>query len=339
MNMTKKTVGVGVIGAGMIGSVHAQNLATRVIGAQVVAVMDIDLKRAEAVAAACGAPQAYSEAAALIADPAVDAVLIATPDVTHADLTLACIEAGKPVLCEKPLATTVADAERVVRAELAAGRRLVQVGFMRVYDPAHTDLYSLLRRGDIGGALRFRGIHINPNQGYTNTVESAIVNSLIHDIHSARWLMGAELRSVYVQWLPAHSNQARSSRLIVIQATFDNQALGTLEWSGDSGYGYEVMVEITGETGTAQTFSHSSPILRQGDTLSQMITPNWPERFETAYIIEAQTWINSILKDTPTGPSAWDGYMSLVVAEACIRSSQSAQPETVPAIEVPALYR
>ena len=83
----------------------------------------------------------------------MDAVLIASPDTTHADLTIACIEAGKPVLCEKPLATAVADAERVVRAELAAGRRLVQVGFMRVYDRTHVDVYDMLHKGELGQAV------------------------------------------------------------------------------------------------------------------------------------------------------------------------------------------
>ena len=153
--MSSEVVGVGVIGTGMIGAVHAENLARRTMNATLVAVMDIDRERAKTVASACGA-RAYTGAAALIADPMVDAVLIASPDHTHAGLTVACIEAGKPVLCEKPMATTVADAERVLRAELSAGRRLVQVGFMRIYDRTHVDVYDQLRRGDIGRALRFR---------------------------------------------------------------------------------------------------------------------------------------------------------------------------------------
>ena len=191
--MGEETVGVGIIGAGAIGRVHAENLARRTIGARVAAVMDVDAERAADVAAATGAKRVYADAIALIDDPEVDAVLIASPDATHAEYTLACISAGKPVLCEKPLATTAADALRVLQAEMAAGRRLLQVGFMREYDPAHKDVAAVLESGAIGKALRFRGAHINPRYGDDLTVEEAIVNSIIHDIHSARFMMGAEI--------------------------------------------------------------------------------------------------------------------------------------------------
>ena len=117
--MGTESIKVGVIGTGAIGSIHAENLMRRTIGARVIAVMDIDQDRANSVAAACDGARVYSDASELIADPDVDAVLIASTDASHAEFTLGCIEAGKPALCEKPLATTAADAERVVRAELA----------------------------------------------------------------------------------------------------------------------------------------------------------------------------------------------------------------------------
>ena len=287
---------------------HSENLARRTLRAQVAAVMDIDGERAEAVASACGA-RAYTDAAALIADPDVQAVLIASPDATHADLTIAAVEAGKPVLCEKPLSTTAADAQRVLRAELAVGRRLVQVGFMRIYDRSHAEVRQLLRRGDIGRALRFRGMHINPYHGET-TIDRVMVNSLIHDIHSARWIMDAEVDSVFVRWVPVRPDEPRGARFATVLMTFEGGAIGSMDWSGDSNYGYEVAMEITGETGTAGTVSHTSPVLRQGSTIAQAVTPNWPERFAAAYIDEAQIWIDSIRRGEPTGPSAWDGYMS-----------------------------
>ena len=248
--MKKDLLQVGVIGAGMIGAVHAGNLTRRTIGATVSAVMDVDEGRARAVARDCGA-SVHTDAAELIADEAVAAVVIASPDAFHAEQAIACIEAGKPVLCEKPMATSVADGERVLRAELAAGRRLAQIGFMRVYDRTHADLHDLLARGEIGKALSFRGKHINPLRAST-TVERAIVNSLIHDIHSARWLMGAEISQVFVQWAKAEPARPRSARYAIVQLAFADGAIGTLEWNGDSGYGYEIVVEITGETGSAR---------------------------------------------------------------------------------------
>ena len=356
--MNKSTVGVGVIGAGAIGSLHCRNLAQRTPGAHVVAVMDIDRERAEAVAAECGGARAYTDASALIAADDVEAVLIAAPCATHAELTLACIQAGKPVLCEKPLAATKADAERVLQAEIAGGRRLVQVGLMREYDPAHKDLVGLLARGEIGRPLRFRGVHTNMTLGYDRTVEHVIVNSVVHDIHSARWIMGDEIASVYVQWVsaeavsaeavsaeavsakavPAHREQPGTCRYVIAQLAFRNGTLGTIEFNDDSDYGYEVQVEITGETGSACTALGSSPTLRRSGTLSQTIDRHWADRFATAYLDEVQAWTHSILAQEPTGPSAWDGYMSLVVADACIRSAESGQPQEVPVVPRPVLY-
>lgn len=336
--MGEEIAGVGIIGAGAIGRVHADNLARRTVGARVVAVMDVDAERAETVAAASGAGRVYADAAALIDDPEVDAVLIASPDATHAEFTLACIGAGKPVLCEKPLATTAADAERVLRAEVAAGRRLLQVGFMREYDPAHKDVVAVLESGAIGKALRFRGAHINPRYGDDLTVEDAIVNSIIHDIHSARYMMGAEISGAHVSWIPADPQQPRTCRLADVNLKFENGAIGTLEYNGDSGYGYEVLVEITGETGVASTAPYAGPIVRNSDGASQTIAPNWPQRFQRAYIDEVQDWIRSIMANEATGPSAWDGYMSLVVADACVRSTETGLPVAVARIERPPLY-
>jgi myo-inositol 2-dehydrogenase/D-chiro-inositol 1-dehydrogenase len=132
----QKMINVGVIGSGGMGGRHIRNLASQT-PAQVVAIMDVDQARAEAVAAESGGGKVYAETKALIADPNVQAVVIASPDPFHAEAALACIEAGKPVLCEKPLATNLADAKKVLEAEVAGGKRLVQLAFMREYDPAH----------------------------------------------------------------------------------------------------------------------------------------------------------------------------------------------------------
>ena len=117
---------IGVIGTGGMGGRHARNLAQHTVGSQVAAVMDTDQSRAREIAEYCGEARIYSDASALIADPNVDAVVIASPDPTHAEFAIACIEAQK-----------------ILHAEVATGRRLVQVGFMREYDPAHRQIKDL----------------------------------------------------------------------------------------------------------------------------------------------------------------------------------------------------
>ena len=157
--MAEGALRVGVVGTGGMGGRHARNLEHRVSGAEVVAIMDLDRERAGAVAAECGGARVFGSGPDLIGDPKVEAVLIASPDPTHADLAVACIEAGKPVLCEKPLGVDIEDAKRVLDAEVAGGRKLVQVGLMRTFDPQHAALKRAIDAGEIGRPLLFRGIH------------------------------------------------------------------------------------------------------------------------------------------------------------------------------------
>lgn len=124
-NGTASPVRVGVIGTGGMGGRHARNLTNEVGAAQVVALSDVDAARLQQVAAEIGATHTFTDADALINHPDVEAVLIAAPDRFHAALARACILAGKPVLCEKPLALTAAEARQIVDAEVAGGRRLV----------------------------------------------------------------------------------------------------------------------------------------------------------------------------------------------------------------------
>ena len=138
------SIGIGIIGAGIMGADHARIFAGSVAGAHLVAISDADLARAQTVAQETGAKRALSDPHALIDDPEVGAVLIASPDATHADFAIACIKAGKPVLCEKPLAPTAAEGLRVIEAERAAGRRLVQLGYMRRFVPGYVEMKGML---------------------------------------------------------------------------------------------------------------------------------------------------------------------------------------------------
>ncbi len=136
------SVKVGIIGAGVMGADHARILHHGIAGADLVAIQDTDGERARRVADGCGAGRVFDTAAQLIADPAIDAIIVAAPDETHAPLVIACLERGKPVLCEKPLADTLAGCRAVITAEMRGGRRLVQVGYMRRFDPGYQAMNS-----------------------------------------------------------------------------------------------------------------------------------------------------------------------------------------------------
>ena len=329
-----RPVHVGVIGTGGMGGRHARNLTNEVAAAQVVALADVDEARLQAVAAACGAAHTFADAADLIRHPDVEAVLVAAPDRFHAALTAGCIEAGKPVLCEKPLALSAAEALRIVEAEVAGGRRLVQVGLMREYDPAHLRVKQIMDSGALGKALAFHGTHINGGTLSWRTVEDVVTNSAVHDLHSARWLMGDEIVRVFASYVPYSADRPDTARLMLIQLTYRSGAIGLIECNMEAGYGYEVDVKMTGESGTAQTASLRSAVVSRQNQRGQWVEEDWLQRFDTAYIAEVRAWVRSVQLGVAAGPSAWDGYVSMLLADACIASAKSGQPVDV---EIPAM--
>jgi len=150
------SVGVGVIGTGVMGAEHARLLRQETPGAHLAGVFDADV--APAQAAAVGAA-VFSDPQSLVASDPIEAVIIASPDATHAELALACLEAGKPVLCEKPLASSAAEALRVVQAEVALKRRLIQVGYMRQFDPGYQEIQRIKDEGGVGAIVLLHNVH------------------------------------------------------------------------------------------------------------------------------------------------------------------------------------
>jgi len=244
-------VRVGVIGAGLMGSTHVRLLSDRVAGAEVLAVSDALPGQAERVAAECGVPVVHAAGEELIRDAGVDAVVIASPATTHAAFVRACLDAGKPVLCEKPLAETAEACRELVEAEVAAGRRLVQVGFMRRYDPGFADLKLRLDDGVVGPAVLVRCVHRNAQVAPGYSSEMLITESVVHEIDVVRWLLGEELARVTVH-APRPTSLAaegvRDPQLVVLET--ESGVLVDVEISVNVRYGYDIRCEVVGETGT-----------------------------------------------------------------------------------------
>jgi myo-inositol 2-dehydrogenase/D-chiro-inositol 1-dehydrogenase len=331
-------VEIGVIGAGGMGGRHAHNLAHKTPNAQVVAVMDVDVPRADKVAADCGGAKVYTDVDSIMADPDVQALVIASPDPFHAGAVLACLNAGKPALCEKPLAVTIAEAKEILDTEVADGRRLVQLGFMREYDAAHQALKALLDGGELGQPVLFRGGHVGERFAEPRTIQDVIINSVVHDIHSAQWLLEQEFAQVYTQWVRDVADRPETCRLFMGQMTFKDGTLGVIEMNTATGYGYQVDVQITCTAGSARTSPAPAPVVKQSRKQFQPIDPDWVVRFEDAYLREVDAWAKSVATGQPTGPSVWDGYAAMVVADAYVRSAKTGRPQTVPDLERPAMY-
>jgi myo-inositol 2-dehydrogenase/D-chiro-inositol 1-dehydrogenase len=332
------TLDVGVVGTGMMGQDHVQRLATSVPHAKVVAVSDVNVEQAKRVGERVAA-RVYSDGHDLIGDEQVQAVLIASPGPTHEEFTLACIAAGKPVLCEKPLAPTIDACVRVLEAEAALPRRLVQVGFMRRYDDGFRALKERLDDGQVGPALLLHCRHRNAISPPGFTSDMLITDSVVHDIDVTRWLLGQEVVAARV-FTPRRSSRApeglQDPQLVLLETA--EGVLVDVESFVNCQFGYDIRYELVGETGTLSLGEEPGVQIRQQGQHRGPIPADWRERFGAAYQRELQVWVTGALEGRITGPSAWDGYATTAVAESAVQSLTDGRRVSVELVERPALY-
>lgn len=328
---------IGVIGTGMIGQDHIRRLTQVLPGARITAVSDIDAERARSVAALLPDARAHATGAELIADQTVDAVLIASWGGAHEPDLLAAIAAGKPTFCEKPLATTQTACRAIIAAEVAHGKRLVQVGFMRRFDPYYRALRSTLDSGAIGAPLMFHSVHRNASAPGHFTDDLLIADTAVHDIDISRWLLGTEVAAVSV--LAARQNsRGRLAEPLLILLEMTDGALVDIEVSVNIGFGYDIRGEIVGETGTA-ALAETNPVLLKAEGAFRGAVPaDWQTRFRDAYDVELREWLTAAAQGGATGPSVWDGYAATATADAGLRALRSRARALVTLIERPALY-
>jgi myo-inositol 2-dehydrogenase/D-chiro-inositol 1-dehydrogenase len=326
---------LGIIGAGIMGADHARIFAEEVPGTSLQTICDADMARARAVAEATGAGDIASDPLALINDRNVDAVVIAAPDQFHTPLTLACIAAGKAVLCEKPLSQETMECLAVLDAEEKHGQRLVQIGFMRRFDPSYAEIKAMLKRGDIGKALMFHCFHRNVSPAYDFRAEMAICNSAPHEFDVARWMLDSDYKAISVFRPPTGGATAP---VFMVLETVAGQ-LVNIEVNISATYGYDVRGELVGERGTA--FLRAPVLADVNLDLKQISTypADWRPRFVDAYRKQNRAWVKSVESGKPNlGASAWDGYCSTVVAQAGVEALRTGKTAVVKQISRPKFY-
>jgi myo-inositol 2-dehydrogenase/D-chiro-inositol 1-dehydrogenase len=295
-----------------MGADHVARIASRISGAAVTVVNDyLPEKAADVAATVPGARVANDPFDAVAADD-VDAVLLATPGPTHEKQLLACLEHRKPVLCEKPLTTDVDSSLEVVRREAELEKPLIQVGFMRRFDPEYQHLKALLDRGEIGQPLVMHCAHRNPAVPPSFNSAMIVKDSLVHEVDVTRFLFGEEIASVQI--IKPTPNPGAREGLQDPQIAIFQTASGRhvdVELFVTTGVAYEVRTEVVGE--------HGSATIGFGRK-----TPGFREYFGTAYDIEVQRWVDAVRSGTNVdGPTAWDGYAAAAVCAAGVRSLES----------------
>ncbi len=316
---------IGVIGAGIMGADHARLIAGSVSGASLEMIADVDLARASAVADSVGGARITTDARALIDDSSVDAVIIASHDSTHAEYAIAAIRAGKPVLCEKPLAPTIDECLPIIEEERRArggtGLPLVSVGFMRRFDPAYLELKAATG-ASIGRPLLVHCRSRSISSATGSTSEGSISGSAIHEFDIVPWLLDS--RVTEVSWhAPLSALDTMQDPQVMLLRTEDG-ALTTVETFLNARYGYDIMCEVVGESGTIALKNPAATTVSVSGRESSNYAADWRPRFAEAYRLELKSWIDALVAGEPSPlATAHDGLVAVAVASAAIDSMRS----------------
>jgi len=328
-------VRIGVIGTGSMGAQHARNLAAGILGARLVALADPDEARVRQLGEELGVLHVYTDWRELLARDDVDAVVIAAPSPTRAEMVPAAAEAGKAIFCEKPAAVDAATARRIAGL-LAETGVLYQMGFMRRFDPSYAHAHRRIREGAIGEPLLVRVSSREDAPAPTQVVRRAtgmFVESSIHDFDLAEWLMNDRVVRVYAQggYVYPEFNAPGDVDFVTASLTFSRGGLGLHDNARYSRYGYHIQTEVLGTEGALQIgYVHRDAcvLLKRGQQAGDYVM-DWLDRFRDAYRIEMQHFVDCVRFGRKPAIGIDAGIRALEIAEACLRSLKTGLPVEV----------
>jgi len=328
-------LGIGLLGVGEMGKRHAENLRRLVPEARLVAVADVAAERARQVAAELEIEHSFGSLEDMLARKDIQAIVIATPDKFHARCIREAAAAGKDILCEKPLATNLVDAQAALDAVAKASVRL-QIGFMRRYDPAYVAAMKRIEAGEIGEPVVFKSVgrdkDVPPLAAYQSNVNGMLFyNNTIHDFDLARWLVQDEVAEVQAYTTVAIRPEiAKYNDVVagVVNLRYVRGAIGNIESYVQAIYGYDVRTEVVGSRGSVFVGSVEQipAAFLSVNGRTQPLADHFLTRFADAYVAEARDFVHNMLNDYPVRVSGEDGLKALAIAVAAENSHLQKRP-------------
>lgn len=331
--MTGEHIGVAVLGAGRIGHRHAVNVARAVPGARLIGVADVDEAAAQRAVADAGAGRAVARYEDLLADPAVDAIVVATPTDTHAAVMVDAARAGKHIMCEKPIALTIEATRAAVEAVESYGV-LLQIGFNRRFAPDWVRAHEAIERGDVGEPWIVKLVGRDPRIApisYLKASGGQFKDQSIHEFDAAYWLVGREVEEVYATGsvlVDAAVAEIGDVDTSLTTLRFEGGALGLVDSCRRAVYGFDIRGEVHGSEGKLV-------IGYDGRTAATLLQPNkvshdhvdwFLELFADAYRDEMIDFVDCVRSGRTPRALAADGLRALRIAVAAGRSHRERRP-------------
>lgn len=342
-------VRIGLIGSGWMGAFHAESIARRVPGAELTAIADPNIESAQNLARELGAAKVTASADDILADPEIDAVIIASPARFHSTLIAQAATAGKHVFCEKPAGQSLAELDAALAAVDQAGV-LFQIGFNRRYADDFKAAKKDLAAGVAGTPQLLRSLTRDPGTGSIPNAArvpawTIFLETLIHDFDTLNWFnAGAEPVEVYAVADALVEPSLRDQGFLdtaVVTVRYSNGAVAVAEANFSALYGYDVRGEVFGSKGMVQAGRATETAARRyaADGLSADTPRLNVELFRQAYTDELADFAEAVRakrdgrpspsSDATLTPGAADARRALAMALACIESVKSGAPVAV----------
>jgi myo-inositol 2-dehydrogenase/D-chiro-inositol 1-dehydrogenase len=333
--MTRK-VKIAVIGTGRMGSVHCRNIARQIPEADLVAVCDIRLEVAQAVADELGVRRVVKDYHELLADPEIEAILIASSTDTHAFMMKDVAAAGKHIFCEKPLALELEKTDEALAEVKKAGVKL-QVGFNRRFDKSLQKVKAIVDSGEIGRPCIMRITNRDPDfpaMEFLRVSGGIFLDLAIHDFDMVRYQLG-EVVEVYATGdalLEPKIKEFGDIDTDVVILKFANGAVGTIDNSRKAVYGYDQRLEVFCSNGTAMVENEKENVAVKGNKdgfLSSKVPHFFMQRYAPCYVEEVRQFIECVRDNKPTPTTGADGRAAVVLGYAAWKSLRENRPVKV----------